>query len=64
MEEFFQSAQLNVTLTDELTHDKTVFFVYLPGIDMNGHRYNPFSNETHVNMQLVDDGSDSSLCFI
>lgn len=56
VDDFFTSAKSDDKLAAELDKEQTVFFVYLPGIDTNGHRYNPISNETRANIQLVDKG--------
>ena len=43
VEDFFQTARLNSTLTSRLKEDKVVFFLHLLGIDTNGHSHKPNS---------------------
>ena len=45
-------------MSAQLHKDQLVFFVYLLGIDSNGHRFNPISKETRANIELVDAGKD------
>lgn len=42
-EKMFVQARKNETLNTQLHQDKIVFFLYLQGLDCNGHTYHPNS---------------------
>ena len=42
-EKMFIQARENETLNTQLRQDKIVFFLYLQGLDCNGHTYHPNS---------------------
>lgn len=54
--ELFASARSNTTLDTALRQEKTVFFLHLLGLDMNGHAFRPYSKEYLHNLKVVDAG--------
>ncbi|KAB0356208.1 hypothetical protein FD754_000364, partial [Muntiacus muntjak] len=54
VKEFFHAARNNQSLFSKVNEDKIVFFLYLLGIDTNGHAHRPSSREYSDNIKLVD----------
>ncbi|XP_006892790.1 PREDICTED: GPI ethanolamine phosphate transferase 1-like [Elephantulus edwardii] len=56
VKEFFHTAKDNQSLFAKLNEEKLFFFLYLLGIDTNGHAHRPYSREYKDNIKIVDDG--------
>lgn len=56
VEKFFKSAADNRTLTEDLQKEKSIIFIYIIGIDDNGHLYGPSTKQTMKTVALVDKG--------
>lgn len=59
LEQFLIESRNDSLLVNDLHQDQVVFFVHLLGIDTNGHRHNPHSQETRDNLKFVDEGRKS-----
>ncbi|PIK37633.1 GPI ethanolamine phosphate transferase 1 [Apostichopus japonicus] len=56
VKEFFGNITDDNILSDKLHEENIVFFLYLLGLDTNGHAHKPFSKEYRDNIRLVDAG--------
>ena len=56
MDEVLEKSYSDSALYADLHKDQTVIFIYLAGIDTNGHRHNPGSDQYRANIRLVDQG--------
>ncbi|XP_071823670.1 GPI ethanolamine phosphate transferase 1-like [Apostichopus japonicus] len=56
VKEFFGNITDDDILSDKLHEENIVFFLYLLGLDTNGHAHKPFSSEYRDNIRLVDAG--------
>ena len=51
---FFEKAESDPELRENVSQDQVVFFLHLLGIDTNGHSHRPTSKEVIDNLRLVD----------
>ncbi|KAK6726245.1 hypothetical protein RB195_004519 [Necator americanus] len=56
VEAFFDEAKNNSELSQNISADRSVFFLHLLGLDTNGHGNKPYSKEYTDNIAVVDRG--------